>query len=421
MEHILETERETLKLRLLAVAAALAGLQLRQKEIELGPALALTLGYLAYSLLLRSFIIPRLAAPLLVYAMILVDTAVLLVALNLAGGIESSLFILFPLLVIYYAIHLGYKSSFFAATTVSLGLLGYATLSGQRIFSATGTNVVLQVPFFYLLAAFSGYLEGKRLQEQQEKTAKAQLYEQERERSEELKRLEEMKSDFMRAVSHELRTPLTSVRASLELLLEESQRTGDMERGRLLQNMAEGVDRLEALMTDLLEVARAQSATLVLQQDTTDLRLSVGNAVALVKPLALAREQTLEQRLPDGALLATIDGRRIEQVLLNLLSNASKFTPEGRRITISLEEGEKDAVISVSDEGPGIPEAERALVFEPFYRGRSADRAQGSGLGLTIAKALVERHAGRIWLESKLGEGSTFFVSLPKEPMEAKG
>lgn len=173
MEHVLATERETLKLRLLALAAALAGLYYHQDEVPLAPALILAVSYLLYALLLRTFIIPRLGGAYVVYGMMLVDAAAMTAALHLAGGIRSAIFILFPLFVIYYAIYFGYLSSFSAATIISVAFVGYAVFSRQA--PAWDPFVALQVPLFYLLAAFSGYLARKEIKERGEKEALQEL------------------------------------------------------------------------------------------------------------------------------------------------------------------------------------------------------------------------------------------------------
>lgn len=175
MEVVYEAERETLKLRLLAIAAVLAGLYLRRHEILLSPQTfyfvsGLAVVYLAYTLSLRSIIIPRFKTRYVVYAMILIDAAALLAAMDLAGGFESNIFILFPLFVIFYAIHLEYFSSFFAAIVISFTLVGYALLTERGNFSVS-TIIAFQVPLFFILAYFSGYLAHRASQEREKREA----------------------------------------------------------------------------------------------------------------------------------------------------------------------------------------------------------------------------------------------------------
>lgn len=179
LEGIPEAERETLKLRLLAIAAVVAGLYMRQREILRQPetfffVLGLAIVYLAYTLALQSLIIPRIKTPYIVYGMILVDAAALLIAMHLAGGLQSNIFILFPVFVIFYAIHSDYSSSFFAATVISFALAGYAFFAEPRDFSA-GKIVALQIPSFFLLAYFSGFLARRTTREREKREALQEL------------------------------------------------------------------------------------------------------------------------------------------------------------------------------------------------------------------------------------------------------
>jgi hypothetical protein len=142
----------------------------------------------------------------------------------------------------------------------------------------------------------------------------------------------------------------------------------------------------------------------------------VSSAVALINPLLAAKRQTLSVQVDDPELSVLVDRRRFEQVLLNLLSNAQRHTPAGGHLEVRITDAGNEVSIAVSDSGPGVPVEERELIFEPFYRG---DRS-GLGLGLAIAKSVVELHSGRIWVEDGAGgAGSTFFVVLPKHPTRA--
>jgi signal transduction histidine kinase len=173
-------------------------------------------------------------------------------------------------------------------------------------------------------------------------------------------------------------------------------------------------ERLQKLVSDLLDVTRLQNLRLKLERDILDLRGVMEQAVENLAPLMAQKGQELKLSIPNGSLLVLGDHRRIEQVLGNLLVNAHQYTPEGGRVTLSaLERGDK-IVISVADTGPGIPPAERDQLFERFYRGPSGQRPSGLGLGLAIAKGIVELHGGKIWVESEPGEGSVFSFSLPR-------
>lgn len=175
MEALLEAERETLKLRLLAIAAVIAGLYMRQEEILLRiEVLYLILGlstlYLVYTLSLRPIILPRIRTPHVVYGMIIIDVAVLLFAMHLAGGLQSNVFIIFPLVIMFYAIHLDYVSSFFTATVVSFAMAGYAYFAEPEAFGI-GNFIAFQIPALFVLAYFSGFLARRATEEREKRVA----------------------------------------------------------------------------------------------------------------------------------------------------------------------------------------------------------------------------------------------------------
>ena len=247
------------------------------------------------------------------------------------------------------------------------------------------------------------------------------LYEGERESSRRLQELNRMKSDLLITVSHELRTPLTSVRMAAEMLLEEEEEEEERAdrqgvRVRLARTIAKGANRLAALVSDLVDASREDEFAPRLELEPLPVQDLVSSAVALINPLLAAKRQTLSVQVDDPELTVLVDRRRFEQVLLNLLSNAQRHTPAGGRLDVRITEAGNEAIIAVTDSGPGVPQEERELIFEPFYRGDHS----GLGLGLAIAKSVVELHSGRIWVEDGAGgTGSTFFVVLPKHPSRA--
>ncbi len=243
------------------------------------------------------------------------------------------------------------------------------------------------------------------------------LYEGERAHAHHLQQVSRMKSDFLATVSHELRTPLTSIKMAAEMLLEEEQaQDPNSPRARLVRNIVKGASRLTNLVADLMDVSREDEFQPRLELDPVPLSDIVANAAAIIQPLVTAKRQTLEVRLATPGTLVLVDRLRFEQVLINLLSNAQRYTPAGGHVVVSsrLERGE--VIISVTDSGPGIAPQDREVIFEPFYRG---DRS-GLGLGLAIAKSLVELHNGRIWVESADGQGSSFCVALPRHSPAAE-
>jgi signal transduction histidine kinase len=244
----------------------------------------------------------------------------------------------------------------------------------------------------------------------------ATLYQQAVHEREQLKELERLKSQFLSLVSHELRTPLSSIKASAEVLLSTAPEDAPEAQIRLLRNIDRSSDRLGALITDLLDLTRLEGGRLELHRERIDLRSVAEEALATVRPLADGRRQQLTTSF--DSLPCEVDGdrRRLEQVALNLLTNAVKYGRIGGRIWLMVHRAPGGAVrLEVRDDGPGIRESDQRLVFERFYRPDTDEtrRAPGTGLGLPIARALTELHGGRIELRSEAGRGSTFVVTLP--------
>jgi signal transduction histidine kinase len=238
------------------------------------------------------------------------------------------------------------------------------------------------------------------------------LYEGQRAHARHFQELNRMKSDFLTTVSHELRTPLTSIMMAAEMLLEEEEtRDPESARGKLVRNIVKGASRMSSLVADLVAVTREDEFQPRLELEPNSLDDTIANAVAIVQPLLAAKRQTLEVRLDPSAGLVRIDRLRFEQVLINLLSNAQRYSPPGGHVTVSTERrGSNEILIAVEDSGSGVNKTDAEKIFEPFYRG---DRS-GLGLGLAIAKSIVELHNGRIWVEPGSMRGSRFCVAVPE-------
>ena len=230
-----------------------------------------------------------------------------------------------------------------------------------------------------------------------------------------LRAARQVQVDFVANVSHELRTPLTAVKGLVETL-----RDGAVDdpqvRDRFLETVEGETDRLILLVNDLLILSRADSEALNLQCEPTDLGSLAQAVVRRLAPQAEARQVALLVKANAGAPLALADADRIEQVLVNLLDNAIKYSRPGGMVTIGVKDGlDGMARVRVSDQGIGISTEDLPRIGERFYR---ADKARsrtegGSGLGLAIAQALVEAHGGRLWLESKEGRGTVVTFTLP--------
>jgi signal transduction histidine kinase len=233
------------------------------------------------------------------------------------------------------------------------------------------------------------------------------------EKNERLRELDRLKDEFVSLVSHELRTPLTSIRGYIELLLEEWGGDLNGDQRRFLGIVDRNSERLLALVSDLLFLAQIEAGKLAIQVDAVDLNEIIEECIETSSPIANAHGIELvasAERLPE----IQGDRARLAQVLDNLVSNALKFTPRGGRVEVRLKAVDGLAVLEVEDNGTGISEAEQPRLFERFFRSSRAteEAIPGTGLGLTITKAIVERHDGRIDVESTEGEGTTVRVEL---------
>jgi phosphoserine phosphatase RsbU/P len=224
--------------------------------------------------------------------------------------------------------------------------------------------------------------------------------------------LERQRDEFFSSVSHDLRTPVAAIKAAIGVVLANEPANMPAPLHRLLGNIDLAADELTKLIEDLLEIARLQAGRVTLWRMPVDLRDVVKRAAHAIEPLAGERQQTLEVVEPDQPVIADIDGDRMGRVLRNLLANAQKYGKEQGRIVVKVADDADQVLISVTDDGPGIPLEDQERIFERFYR-VSGSTAVGTGLGLAIARGLVELHGGVLSVESAPGEGSTFFIALP--------
>ena len=227
--------------------------------------------------------------------------------------------------------------------------------------------------------------------------------------------VEQMKSDFVSTVSHELRTPLTSIYGFAETLLRQDILFGDDERKTFLGYIASESQRLTAIVDALLNVARLDTGDLKVNIAPTDVRGVVDEVVQSAQDGGGNGRQFVVD-LPDEALAANADRDKLRQVFSILLDNALKYSHEGGKVTVGVERKHDTVEVSVADEGIGIPQADQDQIFRKFYRGADAEARVGSGgtgLGLFIARGLVTAMGGRIWVESREGEGSIFAFELP--------
>jgi len=221
---------------------------------------------------------------------------------------------------------------------------------------------------------------------------------------------------FIDTLSHELKTPLTSIIAAAGLLAEELEATDDESYQKLIQTIIQNANTLETRLAELLDIVRTGSDKLQLQLEPVDMKSLILGTCTQISPLLRGKQQTLNTDLPDSIPIIHGDGQRLEQVLLNLMTNAAKFTPEGGNITVQVRKQDTGLVIGVHDDGIGIAKEEQESIFKPYSRLSSDTRRHpGLGLGLALAKQVVELHGGRIWVDSEPGKGSTFSFFIPRQ------
>jgi PAS domain S-box-containing protein len=228
-----------------------------------------------------------------------------------------------------------------------------------------------------------------------------------------LKELDKMKSEFVSTVSHDLRSPLTTIKGFTQLLPKAGPLTSQQQEfsARILK----GVENIAELIEDLLDIGKIE-AGVGLEMDVCQLDAIINKVVEDLRSQAEAKRQRLDVELPPQLPPVLGNELRLGQVIANLVGNAIKYTPEGGLIRVRARNNNGQIVVSVQDTGYGIPPADQPYIFDKFYRVQSeeTDGISGTGLGLAIVKSVIERHEGRVWVESEPGAGSTFTFVLPK-------
>jgi len=223
------------------------------------------------------------------------------------------------------------------------------------------------------------------------------------------------KSEFLANMSHELRTPLNAIIGFSEVLSDGMFGEINDKQAEYLLDILESGRHLLSLINDILDLAKVEAGRMELESAQFDLPAAIGNALILVRERASRRGITLGSGIDERLGKIEGDERKVKQVLLNLLSNALKFTPEGGRINIRADLRDEVAEVSVADTGIGIEPADQDAVFQEFRQVGTADKkAEGTGLGLALSRKFVELHGGRIWVKSQVGTGSTFTFTLPR-------
>jgi len=230
-----------------------------------------------------------------------------------------------------------------------------------------------------------------------------------------LKEMDKMKSDFFSLMAHELRTPLASIKEGTNLLLKGIGEEFREKRKEVLTIIAEESNRLIDLVNSLLDLSKMEAGVITLNFETSDIKPLINKAVSGMEPLAMAKNVSIQVKIPQDLPCVRMDGERILQAVRNLIGNAVKFTPEGGHVTVSARPVEKGVNVSVADTGPGIPKEDLNVIFDKFRQATitSYNKIKGTGLGLATVKYIINAHGGKVWVESEPGQGSTFIFLLP--------
>ena len=244
---------------------------------------------------------------------------------------------------------------------------------------------------------------------EREKASKALL-----EREEELrilKKIDQLKDEFIGLVSHELRTPLTVVLGALSTIMTEGDKLSQQESKQLIQDAYWEAELLSDLLANLLELARAQANRLLIAEEPVDIKETVETVVNKMKQKMISREIKIDC---NKSIIVLADRVRVQRILHNLLDNAIKYSAQRSKIEIIARTNSSEVLIGIRDEGVGISQENQGKLFEIFQRLQYQNsETAGTGLGLVVCKRLVEAHGGRIWVESQIGHGSTFYFTLP--------
>ncbi|HLJ35365.1 MAG TPA: HAMP domain-containing sensor histidine kinase [Ktedonobacteraceae bacterium] len=303
------------------------------------------------------------------------------------------------------------------------------------LFFVEGIVRIVQVIRYVLSFIFSHFLTGKKHKQQkvgQTYVTAARQIEQQGQPPDldehELNEIEEgrLKDNFLSMASHELKTPMTTILGQAQLMKRRLSKipelSGDL---TFMRSALESIDsqtrRMNSLVNDLLDMYNIRSGKIELHMDSCDL---ITLCHDVVKEQRLLTGRTIQLDVPVSPVIMQADGSRLSQVIVNLISNALRYSPEDSGVQVFVDKHHDVGIIEVCDAGAGIPQGEQAHIFEPFYRSPKnvcTSSKSGLGLGLAISKDIIERHGGRIWCRSRVGQGSTFIVEIPMKGYVSHG
>lgn len=415
-------ERLVLRLRWLAIVVVLLIANvLTNVPGRLGEFNLLAGSAVVYNLVLENLLASRSNLPHLPLVTSVADVVYIVLGCALTGGVHSDIRYLYFLSPITVALRFDLRAALLFAALDSLSYLLLGLFGGLSVPLLRDMSVLIVWLLFVALAV--GVLSelvirsrdrlnarvSERTRELADRTAEL------RKANEHLQELDRLKSEFVNAVSHELRTPLTSIMGYAEFLEDQIGGRLSADQHTFVYHIQDGTRRLQQLVDDLLDFARLEAGTFRLVLRPADLNQIVRAVIDSLRPQVQRRSLELLADLPRESTVMEVDPGRIEQVLINLVNNAIKFTPAGGRISVGLRAQTGQIRLTVTDTGIGIPPDHLAKLFQKFYQvdPSSTRRQGGAGLGLSIAKGLVEAHGGQIGVESEVGKGSTFWITLP--------
>lgn len=368
---------------------------------EVTPAAALFVAsYLGSNVLLTEWL-PRLrSAAMLEWTVVAIDVVALTIALALTGGDGSG-----DLFVLYFAV------LFLSALSERIGLVVGAALlitvaNLYTVVEHTGIGALLEqgymlrVPFLFVVALFFGQLV--QLARRREREAEAQ-------------QARELRLDLLSGVSHDLKNPLGVIESLAELLLDGSAGELNPQQADLTRRIRASTRQVITLSQNLIDAERIDAGRLVVMPRRASLAKVIDDALVVARSASAIKGIALHAQVEAGLPLLVLDTVQMERVIANLLGNAVKFTPAGGRVRLSARRQRGTVMLSVADDGPGIPPEELPRLSEPHFRGIRSRGIDGAGLGLFIVRAVVEAHGGTLRIASNVGQGTTVTVSLPVE------
>jgi len=344
------------------------------------------------------------------YLRYIADIVLIGILIHLLKDYGQFFFALYFLPIAAAALQLGFINALLIATIASLFVVFEIFLGSMDLLPAPNQVYagVWQIGLILFITIFCRFLA---IQIRQEKSLKEQALARQKALEEESQK----EKEFMSLTSHQLYTPLSIIRGFSAMLFEKKLGELNPKQAEAITEIHLSVKRMVALVSELLSISRIETGAFRLEKKLTDVKKLLANITDQIKKTK--EEKTIEIVLdcPEKFSQINLDADKIRQVVYNLIDNALKYG-KGKQIKLSCQQTDKETVISVRDEGVGIPKADFEKLFQPFFRGKTILELdnKGTGLGLYIARLIIEKHGGKIWAESEIGKGSNFKFSLPR-------